>query len=727
MKNSVRIFWLDCKRLRSNVIALVVLFGIAVIPTLYAWFNIAASWDPYGSTGNLKVAVASQDAGYTSQLLPVEINLGKEILSSLHENTQLDWVFPNADQARAGVEAGTYYAAIVLPESFSRDMMSVFSAQVTHPKITYYINEKENAIAPKVTEKGAGAVRQQVNETFLQTLSQAALDAIQLVGRAMPQDDEGVAQNLAASLTQIADDLKGTAGTIAAFAAMTDAASALLTATADGLDQAGTGAQGSLAALETAGEGLDGLSASLAGTTQGVSAALRQSQVFYTQVSGTLDEALAAYDKDAAACAAALEAVSGRVQSSIDQDKALSAALTDLARAHPELPLLQAGVEALNRQISQAVQGQQEVKAKLDQAAAAVTGATAGVEELKAQMDSLLQDSAADLQGVRAAYETRVRDQLSRLAASLEETGGSVTGLLTGLEGDLDQVRKVTGWACSDLAALQGELEETARLLLSSAQTLEAGAGGLLAGQPGRLQTILQGLLASPEATTAFLSSPVQLAETKVYPVANYGSAMTPFYSTLAIWVGAVVMAAMLRVNVSEDTLAQLPKVRPHQVYFGRMLFFLGLGLIQSTLICLGDLYFLEIQCPYPFLFLLAGWFTSVVYVVIIYTLTVSFGDIGKAVAVVLMVMQVAGSGGTFPIEVAPKFFQVLYPLLPFTHSMNAMRAAIARPYGSEFAQELACLALFLLPALLLGLVLRKPIMGKMKAFEKKLEDTDLM
>ncbi|MBD9267318.1 MAG: YhgE/Pip domain-containing protein, partial [[Ruminococcus] torques] len=158
-----------------------------------------------------------------------------------------------------------------------------------------------------------------------------------------------------------------------------------------------------------------------------------------------------------------------------------------------------------------------------------------------------------------------------------------------------------------------------------------------------------------------------------------------------------------------------------------KQLLFWLIGLFQSGLICLGDLYFLEIQCEHPFYFLLAGWFTSIVFVNMIYTLTVSFGDIGKAICVVLLVIQVAGSGGTFPIEMTPMFFQKLYVLLPFTHSMNAMRECIAGFYSTVYWKELGTLALFLIPALLLGLLLRKPVIRLNDAFTEKLESTKLI
>ena len=230
-----------------------------------------------------------------------------------------------------------------------------------------------------------------------------------------------------------------------------------------------------------------------------------------------------------------------------------------------------------------------------------------------------------------------------------------------------------------------------------------------------------------PADVSAFIAAPVQ-KETKVlYPVENYGSAMAPFYTALSIWVGGIVLVAMLKTTVSKETKNKLSHVKNYQMYFGRYILFLLMGLIQSGLICLGDLFFLGIQCEHPVLFLLSGWITSIVFVNIIYTLTVSFGDIGKAVCVVLLVMQVAGSGGTFPIEVAPKFFRLVYPLLPFTHSMTAMRECIGGLYGNTYWLELGKLGIFFVLSLFLGLVLRKPVIRLNELFMEKLESTKLM
>lgn len=228
---------------------------------------------------------------------------------------------------------------------------------------------------------------------------------------------------------------------------------------------------------------------------------------------------------------------------------------------------------------------------------------------------------------------------------------------------------------------------------------------------------------------SAFLSAPVELNTKKIYPIDNYGSSMAPFYSTLSIWIGGIVLVAMLKVTVSEESIKKmgLKNVRIHEIYLGRWIIFLILGLLQSTLIALGDLYYLGIQCEHTFLFLFGCWFSSIVYVTISYTLTVSFGDIGKAGSVVLLVMQVAGTGGTFPIECAPKFFRAVYPLLPFTHSMAALRESVGGCYGNDYWMDLAKLGIFLVIALFMGLVLRKPIIRMNEAFTEQLEETKII
>ena len=727
MKNILRIFKYDLKKIHKNVIAMIVILGITVIPTLYAWFNISASWDPYGNTGNLKVAVASSDEGYSGELLSVNLNLGDQVLTTLRGNSQLDWTFTSAKKAKEGVKSGKYYAAIVIPKDFSKDMMSIFTSNVTHPEIKYYINEKENAIAPKVTVKGANAVQQQINDTFVQTVAQTALEAFQLVNNVADEtDDQTIADNLSAALAQISTDLSSAAGTIQAFSDMANSAAIMLNTTTEFLSQSGSGTKASVNALGEAGNGIDSLNSALTGTTDSINQALSQSASFYSAVSTCVGNALDSYNSDAQACANALTAVSGRVQNLIDGYQSLENSLSQIADSITEPNLKGMLMQAIGN-IQKAKASQEAIRNAINDAATGITSATANATELKNNIDGLIAQSNSSISTVKKDYENNVKGSLDDLANDLTSTGSSITSLLGQLDNSLKDISGVTGSAAGNLTEVQKALSDSASLLNEASGKMSNAATAMLSSDDNGIQLLTSLLSEDPEAIGSFLASPVKLNETHIYPIENYGSAMAPFYSTLAIWVGAVVMAAMLKVNVSDNLIHKLNNPKEHQLYIGRILLLLCIGFLQSALICLGDLYFLGIQCEHPVLFVLAGCFSSLVYVNIIYALTVSFGDIGKAIAVVLMVMQVAGSGGTFPIQCAPEFFRKVYPLLPFVHSMNAMRECIAGFYGMNYWIELGKLALFLIPALLLGLILRKPVIKLNDAFTEKLESTHLI
>ena len=713
-------------KIHKNVIAMIVIMGITVIPTLYAWFNISASWDPYGNTGELKLAVASDDEGYTGELIAVKINMGDQILSSLHKNKQFNWVFTDSKTAQKGVKSGKYYAAIVIPKDFSQKMMSVFSSNTEHPDLTYYQNEKENAIAPIITGKGATAVQKQINETFIETIAQTALDAFQIVSSAAQEaGDDSMVDHLIDNLNQMGTDLGSAAGTVQSLSDMTDSAITMLNTTTEFLQESGSGTKSSVSSLENS--DLSSLTSLVSGTTKTISDALTQNASFYTAVSDAVDKALDSYNNDAQAASNALTSVSSRVQTVIDEYTKLSDALTAIANEHPELTILNDAVTSINQKIQLAIDRQTAIRDKINAAAEALPAATANASELKSELDTLIAQATSSVTEVKTTYENNVKGNLDSLSANLDSTTGSISSMLGDLDKSIQNIAGVTGSASDGLTGLQKTLSNSAELLNEASGKLTSLAATLSSEDSKDLSAVTNLLSEDPETIASFLSSPVKLDEKKIYPIENYGSAMAPFYSTLAIWVGAVVMAAMLKVTVADSTKKKLFHPKEYQLYIGRILLLIIIGFMQSALICLGDIFFLGIQCKHPVMFVLTGMFTSFVYVNLIYALTVSFGDIGKAIAVVLMVMQVAGSGGTFPIQCAPKFFQVVYPLLPFTHSMNAMRECIAGFYGTTYATELGKLAIFLVPSLLLGLLLRKPIIKMNDAFMEKLESTHLI
>ena len=731
MKNILQIFLRDIRKIKGNTIAMIMMIGILVVPTLYAWFNIGGSWDPYENTSGIKIAVASDDAGYQGDLLAIDINLGDKILTYFHENDEMDWVFTDSEEAIEGAKSGKYYAAIVVPESFSEDMMTLFSTgkDLKNPELQYYANGKKNAIASIVTEKRADAVQGEVSEKFVKAISKAALEAMKTVVNVADEADQSdIVDNLIHNLEDISSDLTAAAGTISAFESMASATQTMLDSTSTFLKDTQTRSDGDLDSLGELEGTVNELKYSLDGATSRLNDALESSAALYQEMAKAVRQGIqaAATSDDVAQLKTSLGEISTKLDTVIT---GYSSAADQLDAANASLA--QQGLDVwlgdVIADLRTTVTLMQTLKTGLGDAMTSVGTLTTDAAAAQKELDGILAKLADNAASVQKDYEEHVKKDLQDLASSVGNADAKVTTLLNSMDEGLDGVYKLSDSTESDLAKLQKTLKTSRGLLERGAEDLTDLADRLRSEKDRDSLDTMDSLLNEDlDVVGSFISTPVELTTEHVYEVENYGSAMAPFYTTLAIWVGGVVMAAMLKAGVKEKELIGLTNVKNYQKYLGRYLLFLILGLLQATLICLGDLYFLGIQCKSPLLFLLAGWVTSLVYVNLIYTLCVSFGDIGKAVSVILMVLQVAGTGGNFPIELAPAFFQKLYNALPFVYSMNAMRETVAGFYGNYYWNQLGTLLLYLIPSLVLGLILRMPIIRWNEHFEEKLESTKL-
>lgn len=731
MKNILQIFLRDIRKIKGNTIAMIMMIGILVVPTLYAWFNIGGSWDPYENTSGIKIAVASDDAGYQGDLLAIDINLGDKILTYFHENDEMDWVFTDSEEAIEGAKSGKYYAAIVVPESFSEDMMTLFSTgkDLKNPELQYYANGKKNAIASIVTEKRADAVQGEVSEKFVKAISKAALEAMKTVVNVADEADQSdIVDNLIHNLEDISSDLTAAAGTISAFESMASATQTMLDSTSTFLKDTQTRSDGDLDSLGDLEGTVNELKYSLDGATSRLNDALESSAALYQEMAKAVQQGIqaAATSDDVAQLKTSLGEISTKLDTVITGYSSAADQL-DAANASLAQQGLDVGLGDVIADLRTTVTLMQTLKTGLGDAMTSVGTLTTDAAAAQKELDGILAKLADNAASVQKDYEDHVKKDLQDLASSVGNADAKVTTLLDSMDEGLDGVYKLSDSTESDLAKLQKTLKTSRGLLERGAADLTDLADRLRSEKDrDSLDTIDSLLDEDLDVVGSFISTPVELTTEHVYEVENYGSAMAPFYTTLAIWVGGVVMAAMLKAGVKEKELIGLTNVKNYQKYLGRYLLFLILGLLQATLICLGDLYFLGIQCKSPLLFLLAGWVTSLVYVNLIYTLCVSFGDIGKAVSVILMVLQVAGTGGNFPIELAPAFFQKLYNALPFVYSMNAMRETVAGFYGNYYWNQLGTLLLYLIPSLVLGLILRMPIIRWNEHFEEKLESTKL-
>ena len=586
MKNILRVFISDMKRISTNVVAIVVIIGLTVIPSLYAWFNILSNWDPYGqeATSKLKVAVVSDDNG--ASIDGVEVNIGEKVVEALKTNDTIGWVFEdNSDDVIESVRSGEYYAALIMPEDFSSDMISFLSDTITHPQILYYCNQKKNAIAPKITDKAKTAVKEQVNETFISTIASSLVTAGDTVANSDKLKGLGTAES-GSVIDIIKNKLKDASDELNTY-------NVLLT---------------SLISITDLSTGLSDQSVNTAGQLNNV---LEQQRI---------DVAV--------------------VQKMVEANKLSS-------------------LEELSGVLSENLSAVQNVMSSISSIYTDMNGSVN-------DFNSAVNDSNINLSETKDMLNS-IQDKISSVIESLEE------------------------FSDSDNYGLMSDILDTDASTLGS-----------------------------------FISSPVLIETEKIYEIAEYGSAASPFYTVLSIWVGGLIMVAIIHAHVKSVKIDGY-KLKPYQKFFGRYITFFIIGQLQTLLIVLGNLFYLQIQCIHPFMMWFACSATSTVFTFFMYSLTVAFGNIGEALAIVFMVVQVAGSGGTFPIEVLPKVYQMIYKYLPFPYAMDAVRETVAGMYGNYYWKCLGILCIYIVISLVIGLVLRIPFEKMNEMIEESKEKSGVM
>ena len=652
MKHIWNIFRADWQRLTASVVAVVVMLGLCLVPCLYAWFNILSNWDPYGpdSTGNIKVAVASEDAG--AELLGLHLNIGSLVLDGLKSNDQMGWVFvDDQETALEGVYAGDYYAALIVPKDFTDDFVSLLDGALEHPQIQYFENEKKNAIAPKITSKAKTAVQEEINSTIVEKVADA-LTTASSVFRALGLDSQDIADGLVEKL----QDGRTQLGQLRDI---------LLS-----LDDVMDNADGLLAAASVTVDDVNGVLVNAADTVSGIGSMISTG----TDIAdGASDDALA-------------------VLNAVDQS------LADL-----EEKLRQWGTEEDPTLLQQALAQQ------IDDAISRLTTLKPLAPQLSSQIDAAVSALTQLRELVMAGIGTDVKDALldqlaqarQNIRAAALQTNQNVNDYIHSKNDKalaaLDAVRDLLRSGTGKLGELSGTLEGYAAALGQSQTTLAAGAAlaDTVSGYLAELEADVRRVTDSaafrefcdmldndPDSLSDYLSSPVQLNTEIAYEIGDYGSAMAPFYTVLALFVGSLLASVMIKVPVTQP---QFLEYRAVERYFGRFTLFFLVGMAQALVTAFGCLCFVGIQCVEPARFVLACCLCSLNFAMMNFALVYALDNIGMALAVIIMVLQVAGSGGSYPIHVLPALFQKLYAIMPFHYGMDMLRETVGGMYGRTY------------------------------------------
>lgn len=713
MKTILKIFKNDLIGIKKSILTIVLAIGLCILPALYAWFNIFANWDPYANTGNINIAVVNLDTGYTDENGSPS-NMGQSIVEKLKRQTSIGWVFPDTEEkAIDGVKSGEYYAAIVIGADFSYNMFNALTDNFVNPSFTYYENEKKNAVAPKITDTAVSTLKTSINETYIKAVSQKLISAIDDSDGELTADLSG--SDFVSSLQNVDANLAGYQKTITSIIEankklksdnklkdVTDKSGKLIS-------QANTAIDSSISDLDSTGNAYyqikDTLQTSIDDISGDISdlensAKLAQIKSDTADISGDLENIKSGAD----ALKKKLDAVDSYIRSlDISKTDAMSSALERLDKLKAETDkiknITQDTIDGFDTSALDIAQS--ALNDKLTEIAQSIgTVDDTFTNQIIPDMDNIMLNIKNALLNAQDLLNT-LKDTISATSTVFDNYKGTIDSMNTSL---------------SDLSDLIGDIRS--KIAEAIDQINKASDSEVT-------DMIISFLNGDSESLATFLSKPVTVEEHYYYKIANYGSSMAPFYSVLAIWVGMTILVSLMKVHVKKDE--YLKDARPHQLFWGRYLIFFLLSQIQVLVIVLGDLYILKIQCLHPFVFWAVGAMTGLTFSILIYSLTISFGDIGKALAVVIMVLQIAGSGGTYPIEALPGFFRQAYIFFPFPYAINAMRECIGGMYHGNLFIYLSELSIFIAVALVIGLIIRKPFIRIMHFIEKRMEDTDMM
>lgn len=721
MEKALQIFRRDLRRILRNPVAVVVTLGVCVIPSLYAWLNVLANWDPYKNTQGVSVAVANNDRGAEVAGMGF-VDAGDMVVQELGENDQLDWQFVDESEAVDGVTSGRYFAAIVLPETFTQELSGVLSGDVSSPKVTYYVNEKLNPIAPKVTDTGANTIESKIDETFVATASKVVIEKMQGAGDQVSASANEAAEGAGSRLREASGTLSDLEEKIAGARETISSARTTASSAAGTLDSLAGAADGASTTLAEATDELASARSGRAGLARSLSTTLAEASSLATGVSGRTNAAIGTVSGRVAAAQSTVDGYLAQARGLNEENKALLDQLDEITPSVGES--LRPRWDALLEELRGRQEADERLVASLQTASDGLKADAAAVSGLSSTIDGAVGTTSSSVLDAQVALTSTALPALDGALDSLSSAAGGLAGGLGGVRPTIEQAEAVLAQLDGTLADADEALGLTQDELASVREALDGVATDVAAVQSSEALARIDELgRTDASAVAAFMSSPVTIDERPVFPVANYGSGVAPFYTNLALWVGGFVLVAIYKVEVDGEGVGRF---KPWQGYFGRWLLFVALGELQGLICCLGDLA-LGIQCVSPALFVLAGLVESFVYVNLIYAFSVAFKHVGKALCVLLVILQIPGSAGTYPIEMMPGFFQAIHPWLPFTYGIDAMREAVAGAYGSYFATNLLMLLLFLVPALVVGVALRRPLINVNVLFDRRLADTDLM
>ena len=720
MKNVLKIFKRDLKNIFTNWVALVIVLATIILPSLYAWFNIKSSWDPYGNTVGIKVAVVNEDKGGIFN--EKEYNVGSELIDKLKDNDSFGWQFVSKEEADRGVIEGDYYASIEVPEDFTNDILSLTKTRIVRPSLIYNINEKSNAIVPKITNTGVNTVKDELNRNIVKVVNGVIFNVFDQVGIN--------ADNYKETLRNILDDIYNLNDRMPELEEVIDEASNgivaidnVITKVKEIIPKASSTIDKSQALISNGQAKMDEVKAEAERKNQEIKGFISEAQNNINSIEILIKE------EGTEALKNQLMLIEGKLQ--VADDK-LNYSISTLSVLKSKLGKLGINVDKLDDIINEV----QVLESKVSETLKYVNGIIADIESGNisnteiGQVLNVIQGKVNEVKQLAAGlinkYDTKIAPYLVESYKSATDVASSGSEVLTMVQNTIPDINYLINIATKDSSFAKDELQK----LKDKLPDIKEKVGNVVNkireyDNAEDFDKLVDLLINNSEESSNFLSDVVDIEKNSIFSVPNYGSGMSPFYTTLALWVGGTILVSLLTTHAKKFEDGE--DITPLQEYFGKGLTFVSIAVVQGLVVTVGDMVILKTYVVNPVLFALIGVFTSIVFVTFIYTLVSIFGSVGKALAIILLVLQVAASGGTFPIEVMSGFFQSINPLLPFKYAIGLMREATAGVVESILLNNFMYLSIYLVVAIVMGVGLKKFVNKYTRRLAEKLEESGIV
>ncbi|MGG7212477.1 YhgE/Pip domain-containing protein [Clostridium nigeriense] len=716
MKMLFRIFKRDLLKIKRNYAAIIIVIGLCIIPSLYAWINIYACWDPYANTSNLPVAVVNKDEG--AVVNSKEINVGEQVIENLKENNSIKWEIVDEWQANNALNQGTYYAVIEIPENFSNGLVSLTTNNPKKPSIVYKANEKANAIATKITNVAKDKLTKEIKSNFVETVNSEAFNALNNIGLTLDNNRSKVLY-------------------------IKDAVSTAIVDLASIQDYINTSAENS----ESLKEYIYSMQNDLPIITEQINDLQKATELSKDLVNENKNN-LNNINNDINNSIIDLQTLSKKIDNSLDNINISSATKDDINKKLDEVNdyidkmknIIDISIKEINK-VNENINNENlnklvdelnnlnnilnDQESSINELKTLVNNGTAE-EDLNKKIDAIIKVNDKVMSNIVTISNNYYKNNSNIINNISEEYANNLDSLNSILETSKIIVPQLNALANYGIASSNEAIEDAEELsnkiadIQKSVSELDSKLENL---NDESLNQIIELLTKDSSEIADFISSPITVSQVDVYGEGIFGVGLTPFYSVLAIWVGALLTGALLTTNCEDFEAGKQPNML--QRHFGKMLLFLSISLIQSFIVILGDWLILKVPVyNVPLLFGLA-MLTSITFTLIIFTLVSILGNVGKAIAVIIMVFQIAGAGGIYPIQTNPEIFGMLYPLWPFTYSINSFREAISGPVWENVSTSVRALLIYCLIFIIIA-VLKKPFHKLTHFMEHKFEEANL-